>query len=178
MKEASSKDGIDSQDRVRVDVTDPWPVSLAAISSSSSGGLSRRSKGFLPSDSPYSFSETPVCRNMASTVSGCPPFGRRLIPVCFWRGMDVMARSAATDGGMASGEWTCRDGRLERSDCTLLSTCSLLPCDLGLSCWPRMGMMRGDDGVVGRDEVSVVVVEVVVVNMSSLSCFGGDLGLL
>ena len=37
-----------------------------------------------------------------------------------------------------------------------------------------MGIMTGEEGVVGRERVSVVAV-VVVVDMSVLSCFGGDL---
>jgi hypothetical protein len=66
---SSSSDGIDSLDTVLADIRDSCPLP-ANSSSNSSGGHSRKSNGLLlPSDALYSFSETPVCSSIASTVN-------------------------------------------------------------------------------------------------------------
>jgi hypothetical protein len=73
--DSSSSDGIDSLDIVLVDKIDSRPFSLPTVSSSSSGGLRRKSSGLLPSDIDNSFSVTPVCLRMLSSVNLCPaPF--------------------------------------------------------------------------------------------------------
>ena len=62
--DSSSNDGMDSLDMVRVERTDSWPVSLPRMSSSSSsslGGLSRKSRGLFARERLNSFSETSVC---------------------------------------------------------------------------------------------------------------------
>lgn len=103
--EPSSREGVDSLDMVLVDIIDSWPLSLSAISSSkSSGGLSRKSRGLFPSVILNSFSETPVCWSIASTVNRCPAPVRLRAVFDFCGGMEVMASNAATDGGNASGE--------------------------------------------------------------------------
>lgn len=86
--QSSSNEGIDSLDNVRPDMTDSWPVSLPAKSSSnnSSGGESRRSSGLRPRDMLYSFSVTPVCCNIASTVNLCPVDRRVELPI-LWAGI-------------------------------------------------------------------------------------------
>jgi len=107
-----SKEGIISLESVRVDTTDSAPVSLPAVSSSStsSGGLSRKSSGPFPNDMLNSFSDTDVSSRIESTVSLClaPRDFRRLLLFDFGGGIAVIARSAATEGGMASGEWVSR----------------------------------------------------------------------
>lgn len=115
--DSSSSDGIDSLDIVLVDKIDSRPFSLPTVSSSSSGGLRRKSSGLFPSDIDNSFSVTPVCRRILSSVSLCPaPF--RFLPLqLFCKGMDVIARSAATEGGKASGECIVRARRPESSEC-------------------------------------------------------------
>ena len=116
--DSSSNEGMDSLDIVLVESKDSWPVSLprTSSSSSSSGGLSRKSRGLFPRDMLNSFSETLVCWSMASTVNRCPAslrFRRLLFNLC--GGIEVMARSAATDGGIASGEWIVRARRADLS---------------------------------------------------------------
>lgn len=107
-----SKEGIISLESVRVDTTDSAPVSLPAVSSSStsSGGLSRNSSGPFPNDMLNSFSDTDVSSRIESTVSLClaPRDFRRLLLFDFGGGIAVIARSAATEGGMASGKWVSR----------------------------------------------------------------------
>jgi hypothetical protein len=120
--DSSSRDGIESLDRVRLDMMDSRPASLPTKSSSSnsSGGLSSRSNELLPSDRLYSFSETPVCSRIAFTVSLCSaPVRLRTLLFDFGGGIEVMAKSAATEGGIASGECTVRDRRSNLSDCFL-----------------------------------------------------------
>lgn len=87
--QSSSNEGIDSLDNVRPDMTDSWPVSLPAKSSSnnSSGGQSKRSSGLRPRDMLYSFSVTPVCCNIASTVNLCPVDRVRVEPPILWAGI-------------------------------------------------------------------------------------------
>lgn len=70
--DSSPKEGIESLDNVLVDMTDSCPFSLFAVSSSSSGGLNKKSRGLFPNDILRSFSEPPVCRIIASTVNFCP----------------------------------------------------------------------------------------------------------
>lgn len=108
--DASSREGIDSLDIVLEDMMDSLPFSLPHRSSSnSSGAPSRKSSGLLPSDMLSSFSETSVFCKMESTVSRCPaPLFCRTLFLYFCGGIDVSASSAATEGGIASGEWTVR----------------------------------------------------------------------
>jgi hypothetical protein len=86
-------------------MTDSAPVSLPASSSStSSGGLRRKSKWPLPSDRLNSFSDTEESFRIESTVNLCCARDdfRRLLLMDLGGGMVVMARSAATEGEMAS----------------------------------------------------------------------------
>lgn len=84
-----------------------------------------------------------------------------------------MARRAATEGGRASGEWTVRDLRSDRSDVCLPVIDSFRICGLFLSftaSWlPRIGIITGEEGVVGLDSVAVLVAGMSL--LSFLSCF-------
>lgn len=77
--------------------------------------------------------------------------------------MDVIARRAATEGGMSSGEWIVRDFLVGRSEPFLKAGRSFFPCGRFRSCedsrCPRSGITTGEEGVVGLDVLSVEVVE-------------------
>jgi hypothetical protein len=79
--------------------------------------------------------------------------------------MAVIARSAATEGGRASGECMLRERRSHFSDWPLPYRRSLLACDRFRSCalsWlPRIGITTGEDGVVvvGFEMISAALVE-------------------
>lgn len=106
LKELSSREGMDSLDIVLEDRIDSLPFSLPIGSSSnSSGELSRKSNGLRPRDMLNSFSETSVFSIIESTVNlGAAPLLFRTLLLSFCGGIEVIASSAATDGGIASGE--------------------------------------------------------------------------
>lgn len=67
--------------------------------------------GFLLIEILSSFSDTLVCFRIASTVNRCCDRALRRVAevaVDLGGGIDVRARRAATEGGMASGEWISR----------------------------------------------------------------------
>lgn len=163
--EALSSDGTDSLDVVLVDRTEPRPFSKLKQSSesSSSGGLNRSSRGLPLKDMLNSFSETLVCCSIASTVNRCSEVPRLRLLLDFGGGIEVMARRAATEGGIASGECTSCGRRLDRVVAYFLLAWwrsflgSFLCPDWKLSWCPRMGITTGDEaGVV---EAGVVEVE-------------------
>lgn len=82
----------------------------------------------------------------------------------------MRAKRAATEGGIASGEWIFLDLLSERPD----SLFSLTRCDrfrsCAVSCCPRRGITTGEEGVVGR-ELSVEADVDVVDDMSLVSRF-------
>lgn len=86
----------------------------------------------------------------------------------------MRARRAATEGGIASGEWIFLDLLSDRPE----SLFSLSRCDrfrsCVVSCCPRKGITTGEEGVVGL-ELSVEVVVDVVDDMSLVSRFARGL---
>lgn len=118
VEKESVRDGTDSHDTAReVDKGDAMVLSPMEKSSSSksSGGLSRTSRGPLMKLRLSSFSEFWPC-SMDSTVMR---FSLGLAGRCrvlrLGGGMEVTARRAATDAGMASGDWMSRHfGELKR----------------------------------------------------------------
>ena len=118
--ELLSKDGIDSLDMVLVDASEALPACISRRSSwsNSSGGVRRTSIGLLPKAMLNSFSETSLWSIIDSTVNlGAAPLRFRTLLLNLCGGMFVIARSAATEGGIASGEWTAR--RFDRPGCFL-----------------------------------------------------------
>jgi hypothetical protein len=101
--ESPSSEGIDSLETVLVDITDSKPPSLSFVSSSSSGGLKRKSKGLFSKDIEVSFSSTATCCSIASTVNLWPaPARYRLRLLDFGGGIEVRASNAATEGDISS----------------------------------------------------------------------------
>lgn len=149
----SPSDGRLSKDPVRVEKGDANPLSVcnnASSSVSSSGGVSRYSKGLRSNEDILrsssrsersswlrSFSDTLDRGTMESTVIRCRWFLLR-----FGCGIFVIASSAATAGGTASGEWASRVRRADKDRVRLVA--------FERWCFCLIGICTALDGVIGR----------------------------